>query len=152
MKVRDFAGRSSMHVTVAARLLGMTITLFILILTVKAELLDYTLIAWQLSLAIPLLVAALLVNTKIISEDTFNKYRNFNLLMNTLSIALVINTIGLLISKYISHIIGISYFILFIGIYGYFFFKDLKERKIWNETIIILIILLLGLLPALTIF
>jgi hypothetical protein len=152
MKEKNFAGRSSMHVSFATRLLGLTITLFILILTVKAELLDYTPLAWQLILAIPLLFASLIVNTKIISQETFEKYRIFNLLVTSISTAFIANALGLLISKYISHIIGLAYFILFIGIYGYFFVKDLKQRKIYNETIIILIIILLGLLPALTVF
>jgi hypothetical protein len=148
MKEKNFAGRSSMHVSFATRLLGMTITLFILILTVKAELLEYTPIAWQLSLAIPLLIASLVVNTKIICQETFDKYKKFNLLVTSVSIALVANTIGLLISRYISHVIGISYFVLFIALYTYFLIKDLKSRKIYNETIIILLIFLLGLLPT----
>jgi hypothetical protein len=149
MNERNFAGRSSMHVSVATRLLGMTITLFILILTVKAELLEYAPIAWQLSLAIPILIASLVVNTKIICQDTFEKYKNFNLLVNSVSIALVANTIGLLISKYISQTIGISYFVLFILLYSYFFIKDLKSRKVYNETIIIILMILLGLIPSL---
>lgn len=152
MKEKNFAGRSSMHVSFATRLLGLTITLFILILTVKAELLEYAPLAWQLSLVIPLLFASLIVNTKIISQETFDKYRIFNLIVTSVSTALVANTLGLLISKYISPLIGISYFIIFLGIYGYFFLKDFKERKIYNETIIILIIILLGLLPSLKVF
>lgn len=148
MKEKNYAGRSSMNVSFATRLLGLTITLFILILTVKAELLEYTPLAWQLSLVIPLLFASLIVNAKIISQETFDKYRTFTLIVNSISAALVANTLGLLITKYVSHIIGMSYFAIFIGIYGYFFFKDWEERKIYNETIIILLIILLGLLPA----
>jgi len=149
---KNFAGRSSMHVSFATRLLGMTITLFILLLTVKAELLEYAPIAWQLSLAIPLLFASLIVNTKIICEETFNKYRTFNLIITSFSTALIANTIGLLISKYVSHLIGVSYFALFIILYGYFFAKDFKAGKIYNETIIILMLLLFGLIPSLLAF
>ena len=71
-----------MNTTVVARLMGMTVTLFILILTIKSELLDYHTIAWQLVLAIPFLFAALVANSKITDEAKLNSHRHFTLLVN----------------------------------------------------------------------
>jgi len=149
MVEKNFASRSSMQVAFTTRLLGMTITLFMLILTIKAELLDYNYVAWQLSLAIPILFAALISNSKIIDEGSFEKYKTFNLIVNSLAISLVANTIGLLISKYISLYIGLSYFSIFLVIYGYFFIKDFESKKFYNEMIILALIVLLGIIPAL---
>ena len=148
MTQQNFASRSSMKVAFTTRLLGMTITLFILILTVKAELLDYKSIAWQLCLAIPLLFASLVINSKIICEDSFNQYKRFNLLINSLSIALVANTLGLLVTKYVSFGLGITYFLLFIAIYCYLFIKDLRSVKYHSEMIVLILLIILGLIPA----
>lgn len=147
MPEKNFAGRSSMQVAFTTRLLGMTITLFILILTLKAELLTFHSIAWQLSLAIPILFAAMISNSKIIDETSFIKYKTFNLFVNSVSIALIANTIGLLIAKYISIFIGITYFLIFVAFYCYFLLKDLKAKKFYNELIILILLILLGITP-----
>lgn len=144
----NFASRSSMKVAFTTRLLGMTITLFILILTVKAELLECISISWQLSLVIPLLFASLVINSKIISEESFYQYKKFNMLINSISIAFVANTIGLLITKYVSFGLGITYFLLFIGIYCYLFMKDLKAIKYHSEMIVLVLMILFGIVPA----
>jgi hypothetical protein len=146
---KNFAGRSSMQVATTTRLLGMTITLFILILTMKAELLEFHYVAWQLSLVIPILFASMVSNSKIIDQTSFDKYRNFNLVMNSVSIALIANTIGLLISKYVSVFIGMAYFILFMGVYLFFFCKDFKNKKFYNELIILILLFSFGIIPLL---
>ncbi len=149
-KVENFVGRSSLQVSFMTRILGMTITLFILILTVKSELLDYKTITWQLCLAIPLLFASLITNSKINSVHSFDEHRYFNLIVTSMATALIINTIGLLITKYVDQIIGFSYFVLFLAVYSYFFIKDLKfgKGKVWNELMVLLLIILFGLVPA----
>jgi hypothetical protein len=146
----NFLARSSLQVSFVTRLLGLTITLFILILTVKSELLDYRIITWQLCLAIPFLFASLITNSKINSLHSFGDHRYFNLIVSSVATALIINTLGLLITKYIDPVIGFIYFILFLIIYMYFFIKDLKFGidKIWNEFIILALIILFGLVPA----
>lgn len=150
----NYVGRSGMQVSFMTRLLGMAITLFILILTVKSELLEFKAISWQLSLAIPLLLASLITNSKITSFHSFSQHRYFNMIVTSAATGLLINTIGLLITKYVDHWIGFSYFILFLAIYAYFFIKDLKfgKDKVWNESIVLFLIVLLGIIPALTVF
>jgi len=137
-----------MQVAFTTRLLATTLTLLTLILTIKSELLDSKPIAWQLALSIPILFAAMISNSKIIDKKSFDKYKNFNLLVNAVSIALVANPIGLLIANYISKAMGISYFLILIGIYIYFFIKDFKAKKYFNEMIIILLLIILGLIPT----
>ena len=145
---KSVASRSAMNTTMMTRLLGMIVTLFILILTVKSELLEYTTVTWQLALSIPLLFGALVINSKITDERELNRYRKFNLFINSCSIALVSNVIGLLVMKYVSIGIGFAYFALFIGIYSYFLIKDWKDKKIYNELLVISISVLFGLIPT----
>ena len=149
-KEESFISRSSLQVSFMTRILGLTITLFVLLLTVKSELLDYKIITWQLSLAIPLLFASLITSSKISSIQSFEEHKYFNLIVSSTATALIINTIGLLITKYVDQTIGFSYFILFLGVYSYFLIKDLKlgKDKIRNELIVILLIILLGIIPA----
>jgi hypothetical protein len=149
MRREHVSGRSSMNTALMTRLLGMTVTLFILILTVKSELLEYQSVSWQLVLSMPLLLAALIANSKVVNVEKFEKYRYFILIVNSVSIALVSNTIGLLVAKYVSLIIGVAYFALFIGLFGYFFKKDWADGKVYNEIIVISISILFGLIPAL---
>ena len=106
-------------------------------------------ITWQLVLSIPLLFAALIANSKITDEGELNNYRYFNLFVNSASIALVSNTIGLLVTKYVSYSIGIAYFLFFLYFYFYFLYKD-RHGGILNELIVIVLSLALGLIPALS--
>lgn len=148
MKEKNISARSAMQVALITRLLGITVTVFILILTVKSELLNYRIITWQLVLAIPLLFVAMISNSKIISRATFKEYRTFNLMVNSVSIALILNTFGLLVSKYVSAVIGTAFFLVFLGCYSYFLIKDWKTGKIYNELLIMLLLLLFGFLPS----
>lgn len=146
---KSVESRSAMNITLMTRLLGMIVTLFILILTVKSELLEYNAITLQLVLSIPLLFGALVINSKITDEGDLKKYRIFNIFINSCPIALVSNVIGLLIMKNVSVTIGLYYFIAFIGIYSYLFVKDWKKMKIYNEIIVLLISIFFGLVPTL---
>ncbi|MBP7708522.1 hypothetical protein KA107_02460 [Candidatus Pacearchaeota archaeon] len=150
---KNYVGRSSMQVSFMTRLLGMTVTLFVLILTVKSELLQFKIITWQLAIAIPILFAALITNSKISSPSSFEEHRKFNLFVNSVSVALVINIIGLLLTRYVDKFMGFSYFILLLLTYFYFFMKDLRfgKEKIWNELIILALLILFGLVPAWTV-
>lgn len=140
-----------MNMTLKTRLLSMAVTIFILVLTIKSELLEYQIISWQLVLSIPLLFAALVANSKITNEENFNKYKKFNLLTNSLAIALISNTVGLLITKYVSFLAGLAYFTAFILLYLYLLKIEWSSKKFINELIVIIATVALGLIPALLI-
>lgn len=137
-----------MQVNLITRLLGMAITVFILVLTVKSELLAYKVVAWQLALSIPFLFMALLTNTKITDVQSFREHKTFCLYMNSVAIALLFNSVGLLVTRYVASLVGFAYFVFFIMGYTYFMIKDWKYNKIHNEVLIIALMVLLGLIPA----
>jgi len=145
--------RSSMEVAISSRLLGIVITIFILILTIKSELLAYKIMAIQLVLAIPFVIGAMISSSKILTHQTLKRYVIINRICSSAASAFIFNTIGLLISKYVSLTIGVLYFIVFILILLEFIFIDLDKSDIKNklihEILIILLMIFFGLLPTL---
>jgi len=148
VKKENINKRSPMNVSIASRLLGVSITVFVLLLTLKSELLEKDIIILQLALSMPLLLASMISNAKIVDTDSFKDYYLFNRLTNSAGIALIFNTIGLLVASHISKIIGIVFFILLLILLSGLLYLDLNKRKIYNELMMILIVLVLGLLPA----
>lgn len=145
--------RSSMEVAIGSRLLGVAITIFILILTIKSELLSYTIMTAQLVLSIPFLMATMISNSKIVDEQTLCRYRVINRITSAIASAFLFNTIGLLVTKYVSLVIGIIFFLAFIILLTMLVFIDLEKttfkNKLMNEILMIAMMIALGLLPAL---
>ena len=145
--------RSSMEVTIGSRLLGVTVTIFILILTIKSELLSYTIMTAQLVLAIPFIIGGMILNSKILTSQTLKRYVVMNRMFSSAASAFIFNTIGLLISKYASFVLGIIYFITFITVLLALVFIDIDKsefkNKLIHEILMIVLMISLGLLPAL---
>ncbi len=137
-----------MNITIESRLLGMAITVFILLLTVKSELLEKQIIILQLALSMPLLLASMISNAKIVDSDSFKDYYLFNRITNSAGVALIFNTLGLLVIYYISKIAGIAFFMILLVSLCCLFYLDYNKRKIYNELLIILIVFCFGVLPA----
>src|SRR3989338_3405200 len=104
--------RSPLYVAVDARFLGITITIFILILTFKSELLSSWLIATQLILSIPLWIAALIAQSKIIDSQSLDKYYNLTKFSSGIALAFIYNVLGLLTVKYVFVSTGLIFFSL----------------------------------------
>jgi len=145
--------RSSMEVAIGSRLLGVAMTIFILILAIKSELLSYTIMTAQLVLAIPFLMAAMISNSKIVDDNTLKRYLIVNRITSAIASAFLFNTIGLLVAKYVSLTIGIIFFSVFIVLLLVLVFIDLDKttlrNKMMSEILIIILMIVLGLLPAL---
>lgn len=151
VKKENINKRSPMNVSIASRLLGVSITIFVLLLTLKSELLEKDIIILQLALSMPLLLASMISNAKIVDLDSFKDYYLFNRLANSAGISLIFNTVGLLVTNYISKIIGICFFILLLALLSCLLYLDFNKRKIYNELLMIMVVLFLGLLPAIAV-
>jgi predicted neutral ceramidase superfamily lipid hydrolase len=145
--------RSNMEVAIDSRLLGVAITIFILILTIKIELLSYTIMTAQLILSMPFLMAAMISNSKIVNQRTLKSYHIINRITSAVAIAFLFNTLGLMVAKYISFVIGIIFFVIFIILLIFLMFIDLDKSTVTNkmmtEILMIFLMVFLGLLPAL---
>jgi hypothetical protein len=145
--------RSNMEVTIGSRLLGVAITIFILILTIKSELLSYSIMTAQLVFSMPFLMAAMISNSKIVNQKTLSSYHVVNRVTSAIASAFLFNTLGLLVTRFISFTIGIIFFVLFIAVLIILIFIDLDKTTITNklmtEILMIVLMIVLGLLPAL---
>jgi hypothetical protein len=152
-KTANVERRSNMEVAIDSRLLGVAITIFILILTIKFELLSYTIMTAQLILALPFLMAAMISNSKIVNQRTLKSYHVINRITSAIAIAFLFNTLGLMVAKYISFTIGIIFFGIFILLLVALIFIDFDKstviNKIMTEVLMIVLMIALGLLPAL---
>jgi len=145
--------RSSMEIAIDSRLLGVIITIFILILTIKSEVLNYAVMTAQLVLAIPFLLGAMISNSRIVNNQTLKRYLTVNRVCSAIAFALIFNTIGLLISKYVSLTLGMLFFLGFIGIITVFIFIDIDKstwrNKLLYEILMMALMVVLGIIPAL---
>jgi hypothetical protein len=140
--------RSPMNISIASRLLGVAITMFVLILTIKSDLLNKDIIILQLALCIPFLLVSMITNAKIVDLDSLKDYYLPNRIANSIGISLIINTIGLLVANYTARYIGILFFILLILLLGCLIYLDFNKRKLYNEVLMIALIFFFGLLPS----
>lgn len=146
--------RSPLYVTSDARFLGITITIFILILTVKSELLSSWLIATQLILSIPLWISALISQSKIVDSQSLSKYYTLSKFSSGIALAFIYNVIGLLTVKYIFVSTGLIFFALFAVYQLYntiYHIKIGKTSRTFRDILLLLILILGGVLPALRI-
>lgn len=148
VKKENLKKRSPMNISIASRLLGVAITMFVLILTIKSELLDKEVIILQLALCIPFLLVSMITNAKIVDLDSLKDYYLPNRIANSTGISLIINSIGLLVASYTARYIGIIFFILLIGLLSCLIYLDFNKRKLYNEVLMITLVFFFGLLPA----
>jgi len=148
VKETNIRKRAPMNVSITSRLLGVSITIFILLLTIKSGLLEKEIIISQLVLSMPLLLASMISNVKIVDSSSFKDYYLFNRLTNSAGIALIFNSLGLLVTDYISRSIGLIFFILILALFSCLLYLDFNKRKMYNEVLMMVLVLILGLLPA----
>ena len=144
----NLKNRSPMNIPIASRLLGVTITVFVLILTIKSELLEKGIIVLQLVLAVPFLLISMITNAKIVDIDSLKDYYLSSRVTNSIGISLIINTFGLLVTNYTARYIGIIFFVVMILLLSSLLYLDFNKRKLYNELLMITLIFFLGLLPA----
>lgn len=146
--------RSPLYVAVDARFLGITITIFIVILTIKSELLSSWLIATQLILSIPLWIAALASQSKIVDTQSLRKYYTLSKFSSSIALAFIYNVLGLLVIRYVFISTGLIFFLLFLIYQIYhtvYHIKIGKMNRTFRDILLMLILIFGGILPSLKI-
>lgn len=141
-----------MYVSIDSRLVGVAITIFILILTIKSEILQDRVIVMQLIMAIPLLMGAMISNARIVDEDSFRQYYLFSRISNSIGTAFIYNTFGLLVTKYVFPMAGLIYFLLLSAVLLLLMMTQFNHRKLYNEVVMLIVVFILGILPAVGVF
>ena len=147
-KERQRIARAPKYVNADVCFLSITMTLFVLILTVKSELLSSKLITLQLVFAVSFWIATLMSQVKIVDHESLKRYYLFSKLSSGIALAFLYNTIGLLVARYVYLGIGLIFLSLYLI---YVLYSDIiLKRKITFRGVMILAILIFGgILPAL---
>jgi hypothetical protein len=141
-----------------ATLLGISITLFALVATLKPEVLGDAIFSVQLSLAIPLFMSALLTRSRTPFEKGKNIWDNVAFISHAFAYGFLINIVGLLLSLFVLKWIVILFF--FVNIISgltrssirVYLNPEKTRKRVFKELLHISIFIFLGLLPALKIY
>lgn len=148
----------SSRLMINTRLLGVAITIFVLIVTLKSEILtDNKIITYELVLAIPFLLTSSLARSKLGYSSRPEKWNFLGWITYIIGYALLLNVIGIIVALYLDLNLAILFFVIswilsivYSTIEVSYKKEKLKER-IFKDSFFILLQLFLGLLPALRI-
>jgi hypothetical protein len=150
--------KSDSRVMANLTLLGISITLFGLIITINPKLLDSALLAYQLVLSIPFFTSSTFARSKMAYTRNARKWDLFGFITFILAYGFLINSIGLLLANFASNQVVVTFFVINIilaisysSIQVWYDKSKLKGRIFQDLTFTILIILL-GILPALRVY
>ncbi len=138
-------------------LLGVAFTIFTFIASTNPQLLkNNNLLAMQLTLAIPLLLCSLFAKQKLIdNQKRIKEWNDYGFVTFILAYGFLINSIGILLSLVVNYKITLIFFLLnIINPITYSYMKIMDDRKIikeriYKDSLFIIIIILLGILPSL---
>ena len=140
-------------------LLAICFTIFTFLVAVNpGQLKDNLLITLQLVLAIPLLLTSIFAKMKITNIPNAIIWERYSYISFTIAYGFLINLIGNLLCSAISLWIGIVFFIaniLFALIYSVIVVKYYNHnisKRVLKDSLFILTLILLGILPALNVY
>ena len=147
------------RIRINVTLLGICFTLFTFLIAFNPDLLkNNTFLTLQLVCAIPLFMTSLLARTKA-SYNLGNKtWKNLGFATYLLGYAFLINVVGIFLISFVSALAGMVFFIvnilsalIYSAVEVAYDKGELKERVV-KDLVFILILVLLGILPALNIY
>lgn len=152
--------KAGIRISVNTTLISASFVIFVLLFTLNPQILkDNKFIAIQIVMAIPLLISATLARSRsIYAKHHVGLYKTFHSICFETAYAMIINSVGLLLSMYTDMAIVITYFMLNITLALVFSALEIAEKKnktkerLWKDGLFILIIIFLGLLPLLKIY
>ena len=149
--------KAEARVIVNSTLLGISITLFGLIVTISPGLLDNTLLAYQLVLCIPFFMSSIFARSKLAYSKNAGRWDKYGFITFIIGYSFLINSIGLLLISFISYGISITFFavnilsaIAYSAVQVSYDKKSLMSR-VYQDGVFILLLVLFGVLPVLRI-
>ena len=148
-KIETAIARSPLYVQLYASFIGIAITIFVLVLTIRSELFSSKILTYQLVLTIPFWIITLLTQVKIVHARGLKTYYLINKLVYGIAFAFLYNSLGLLITGYISLGLGLVWFSIYLIYSILSLVIDFRKNRLYGDLTSIIIIILLGILPAL---
>jgi len=146
----------SSRLMINTRLIGVAITIFVLIITLRSEILtENKIITYELVLAIPFLLSSSLARSKLGYSSHPMKWNWLGWITYIIGYALLLNVVGIIVAFYLDVNLSILFFIvnwILCIVYSLIEISYKKERlkeRLFKDSFFILLQLFLGLLPAL---
>ena len=139
-------------------LLGICITVFTLVSTIKPVLFQEKFFAIQLALTVPFFMSALISRIKQAYKKDYLKWGMLALISFTIAFGFLINVIGLLLSIFAPIYVAMAFFAANILLdlvrtgLSISLEKDRAKRDLTKSIVHLLMIVLLGILPALRVY
>jgi hypothetical protein len=140
-------------------LLGIVFTIFTFIIAVNPDLLRTDrILAVQLALTIPLFLDSIFARTRMSYSQKVAVWNNYGFITFVLGYAFLTNVIGLLLAFLVSTWVSMVFFIVSICsavVYSFFEVSENKSRlkeRFYKDLFFIMVIVILGILPALRIY
>lgn len=156
---REIHINSNMHVEINNNLMIIAFTIFTFLIAINKEILkNDTLLALQLVSAIPLLMTASLIRIKITNSRKYKALEELGRIFFIVAYAFVINTVGILLSTFVSNPISMIFFginIFAALLYSIIIISQEKgqfKKRLYKDTFFIITIVCLGLLPSLGVY
>ncbi|MBE3143907.1 MAG: hypothetical protein IMZ61_08285 [Planctomycetes bacterium] len=155
---RGFTSTAKNHevrVHINAHLLGICFTLFVIISALKPELMKNSFFSTQLALAIPFFLTSSFARSKSMAKPDSIKWDRFSYLTFILGYGLLINSTGILLSGICGKTIAILFFASNVALALAYSIMEVTDdrsklaRRIVRDSFFAIILLCLGLLPAL---
>lgn len=141
------------------RLLGISFTLFTFIAAISPFLLkENILLSLQLTIAIPLLITSIFARKKLAYTKKTELWNKYGFITSTIALAFLLNVVGIFLSVLVGKNVSLIFYasnILIAILYSLFEIyenKSLIKSRICKDLLFILILIILGILPALGIY
>lgn len=149
--------KATAKMSVNIALIGISFTIFTLILTLKPELLRNEFLSLQLVSAIPFLISSTLARMSLVNAAEQKRWETYGFIGFVLAYSFLVNVIGILLASFVS--IGITLVFFVINIIAALIYSSIEvsydrnklKERILKDLIFILIVIFLGILPSLNI-
>ena len=153
---RDELGhvKATAKMSVNIALIGISFTVFTLILTLKPELLKNEFLALQIVLSIPFLISSTLARMRHVSAAEEKRWESFGFVGFILAYSFLINSIGILLDIFASVGIAMVFFAVNIAsavVYSAIevsYNRSMLKERLFKDLAFFLIILFLGIVPS----
>ncbi|MBN1326200.1 hypothetical protein JW977_04475 [Candidatus Falkowbacteria bacterium] len=151
--------KSESRTVINLRLLGISFTLFTFIAAISPFLLkENILLSLQLTIAIPLLITSIFARKKLAYTEKIDLWNKYGFITSTIALAFLLNVVGIFLSVLVGKNVSLIFYasnILIALLYSLFEIhedKSLIKSRICKDSLFIIILFFLGILPALGIY
>jgi hypothetical protein len=150
-----FKRKSSSKLAVNVRLIGVAFMIFVFIITMRPQIFDKQIIAFQLILSIPFLLTSALSFSKLSYTQQAKQWDFLSWVTFLIGYTFLLNVVGIIVAVFLSRVMAMVFFVVnwilsltysYVDVYPN---KKLYRKDVFKNAFFILLQIVLGVLPAL---